>query len=639
MGIDAGKNVQLMQFGFNYTTFVKATFAVLLLAAIGNSHILTLGESARLLAIVLGLGFLYLRFGRQGSDVTVDTTVLCHGVSLIALILTFILVQFDPPFARINELAPQKHLNWFFALSSGAVIVGFAISCIASYVAIPERGIRAWWAQVWGSWSGFDRVVLVTIIAVIVFMFVVDFIFPQDAREIQIFGAIKLGLCMLVYLNVLVVFRLLDIDRTKQNNIASSIRNDAGLSLAYKTIIGIFCLILLLGGFKYVSAYFEQKQGHRLIEQEEYRKAITVLESALKKTGYHSEKINVALGHAYLGIGQRAEAEKYFNSARRTEMDSRTVDKSIGDVYMLLGLWDQAIAAYKQARIINTDPLYVFEQLSLAYLEKGERYRLIELIQAHDRVPVLQLDTVAELVGFGVSLAYMGRYDAAEKQLDQALRLDAADALVYYGQGLLKNRKQEWEQASVLLEKALALDSMFVQANYELGVAYKNLGQEDLAFPQFMKVVALQPDNLLALGSLVNSYKKKERHEQAEQIKKRMQVLIAPSDWKGPHGGQLAWGGGCWYEAEFFKGEIEITVQASGTPASDIWPIMEIFIDKKKVGSASVIKGGTYTFKTKVEESGYHKLLVAFVNDSTSNDVGDRNLFVGQAKIRYLRVD
>jgi tetratricopeptide (TPR) repeat protein len=538
----------------------------------------------------------------------------------------------------MNELAPQEYLNWFFVLSAGVVLAGFFTSVVGSFLTVSQRKLKIWIILVWKSWSSFDRIVLATITAVISFVLLTGLVFPEDMGRTQTVGMFKLGLCLLVYINVLAVYRLPNIEKIEKPPGLYAEQVLAGLKVPYKAVLGIFCIVILLGVSKYISAHFEAEKGGLFIEEGKYGDAIAVLESALKKRGYHSEELYIALGHAYLGLGQSSDAEKHFTLARRTEIDSPTVEKSIGDVYSRMGIWDMAIAAYKRARSSNPDPTYVLDQLSMAYLKNGERMRVIELIKEYDRVPALQLNSVPDRVEFGISLIYAGHYHAAAQQFEQALKSDANSGIVYYGQGLLENEKGEWEKSSALLEKALALDSTIVRAHYELGVAYQNLSQTERAAAKFSETLHQQPDHLLALGQLASLYEREERAQLAEDMRQKMRIVIPALAWKGASGGTLAWNGSCWYETELIKGTVEIVVHANGTPASDIWPIMEVFLDKKKIGMVSVVQGGVYKFETKVEKSAYHKLVVSFVNDSRSGEVGDRNLFVGSAEMRYLKV-
>tara|TARA_Y100000588_G_C14262562_1_gene928289 strand:+ start:1783 stop:3669 length:1887 start_codon:yes stop_codon:yes gene_type:complete len=628
-----------MKFKFKYLLIVEGCLGLLLVAAIGNSFMLTVGEGVRLLAIVVGLSWLYLIHGRNGQEIDADTATLRYGVSVLALILMFVLVQFDPSFARINELVTQERMNWFFVLSTTIVLVGFLISLVSSFFAIPDKRLKAWTLIISKSWSGFDRTVLSTIFVVIAFILLTELIFPDSAGKNQTFGIIKLGLCLLTYLSVLLVYRLPSIDKSENSDLVYPKNATARLKVAYKAVLGVFLLIVLLGGLKYILAWYEAGKGDLLIKEGKYEEAIAVLESALKKKGYYSEDLNVALGHAYLGIGQQANAEKHFALARRTEINSRTVDKSIGDVYSNLGIWDKAITVYRQARSNNPDPLYVIDQLSMAYLKNRDRMRVIELIKKYNRVPILRLNAVPDIIEFGICLIYTGYFTSATQQFHQALQLDVNSSMAYYGQGLLNNKKGEWEKARKNLKKALEIDPTLVGAHYELGVAYQNLDQIRVAMDSFKRALDLQPEHLFSLGQLASLYAMEGKLQRAEEMKQSMRLVIAPSQWEGPHGGSLAWSGNCWYETELFRGEIEITVKASGTPASDIWPIMEIFLNEQKVGAVSVVREGVYTFKTDVGENAYHKLVVAYINDSSSYDVGDRNLFVGQMEVRYLKVD
>ena len=215
----------------------------------------------------------------------------------------FVLVQFDPAYARISQLTSQEPMSWFFILTTGVVLVSFVVSFGGSYVSNPDRRIRIWLTKVWDSWSSFDRVVLIVTLGVILFMIMVYFIFLQESGKAQILGARKLGVCLLAYLSVLGIYRLPYLD-VKDKDHDVSLKKVSRFIVASKFVLIAFVLMILLGGYKFVSAYFDQKQGMHLVEKGEFEDAVVLLEEALKKKGYHSEELGVALGHAYWGLGQ-----------------------------------------------------------------------------------------------------------------------------------------------------------------------------------------------------------------------------------------------------------------------------------------------------------------------------------------------
>jgi tetratricopeptide (TPR) repeat protein len=618
----------------SYISLVEIFSGMLVIAAIGNSFILSLNEAVRLFVIFIGLLYLYLKYEHKIVIKDTQTATFRYGISLLASVLVFFYIQFDPAYAWIDRVSSQERANWFAVSSSAIVVLSFVVFLWRMHSTTHGKGIKGRLSFFASSLIDLDWVVIATIATIALLIIAVGIVFPEASSAMQKSGIEKLGMSLLLYIAVVGVYRVSDLEDEQ----LVSYRSYHGLKISFIGLLSALFVINVLVVFKFSSAFLDQRKGISLVEDKSYHDAVVLLERTFSKTNSYSEQLNVALGQAYLGLGRYEEAIEQFGFARRAQPRSQTVEKKIGDAYSNTEFWNEAIEAYKAARRENPDPLFIFSPLCLAYLKSGKRERVVELIQEQKRIPRFELNSIGELSEFGIVLAYSGYHDEAQAQFDKALRLDKGSAITLYGRGLLENRRENWVKARNVLEKALFSDSTLTSVFYQLGVAYRHLEQDEDAFSVFEKALAANPGNILVLGNLIYLHRNAGQYGLAEDMMDRMKLSIEPSAWKGPFGSELYWTGSCWYEMELFKGRIEIRVHASGTPASNIWPRMEVSLDGQRIGAVSVVQEDKFVFAAEIKTTGFHKLTISFLNNSTAGEIGDRNLSVKEALIHYLEV-
>ena len=214
-----------------------------------------------------------------------------------------------------------------------------------------------------------------------------------------------------------------------------------------------------------------------------------------------------------------------------------------------------------------------------------------------------------------------------------------------------------WEDREFFLERmkyALKYSPGYTQDAYRH--ILKKTGDFDL-------LVAVTPDNLASHEALyrfvqdnslwknraeqeknVLAYTRKESPaeygrailEKEDAIKKA--GSLAPGSWQGMSrdrkhaftSGDMYWPGMVLTPLDLPQGEVEIAVEARGTPAKNIYPYMIVELDGEKIGEV-LIKGEKweeYSFKAK-SPGGRSVLGVIYDNDAVTPELGrDRNLYV-----------
>src|SRR5208337_1206839 len=117
--------------------------------------------------------------------------------------------------------------------------------------------------------------------------------------------------------------------------------------------------------------------------------------------------------------------------------------------------------------------------------------------------------------------------EAAEKALDQAMKLAPNNPAVLYVLGLLELKKREWTKAQSALEKATQMEPNSARSLAALGMALCNQKKYAEAIPPLEKSVQVDP----ATGwetrwTLAQSYYRSKRYEEALKVSQQAQTEV-----------------------------------------------------------------------------------------------------------------
>ena len=87
----------------------------------------------------------------------------------------------------------------------------------------------------------------------------------------------------------------------------------------------------------------------------------------------------------------------------------------------------------------------------------------------------------------------VGNVDSAKEQLEKAISLNPTDPEAFLKLGNVIAEKKDFDMAIVCYQKALALDSFYVEALYCLGMAYVDVKQKDEVEKVIKRLEQLHP--------------------------------------------------------------------------------------------------------------------------------------------------
>ncbi len=188
---------------------------------------------------------------------------------------------------------------------------------------------------------------------------------------------------------------------------------------------------------------------------------------------------------ATMETGVENQMRGVHDALRERIADSGSTARELGRAYGAMGNLLMA------ARDLRTAEPYYRNALALDPSDRrwayylGHLYRnlgpLVEAAESFEHARELDPDDVATLVWLGEVHLALGRPDEAQPLFGRALEIDPASAAAWYGAGRAALAASELRPAVEALERALDLNPGATAIHYPLGLAWRGLGEMDLA--------------------------------------------------------------------------------------------------------------------------------------------------------------
>jgi len=190
-----------------------------------------------------------------------------------------------------------------------------------------------------------------------------------------------------------------------------------------------------------------------------------------------------------------------------------------GDRLYALGRSAEAIARYDEALAL-APRADAYNNRGVALEALG---RLDEALDSFSQAVACRSDYAAAFFNRGGVLGALGRWTEALADYDQAVTLRPDHSAAYWNnRGLALGELNRWAEAADSFIRALGLDPAYADAEANLSVAQRRLGQLDAALASADRALAMQPDHPealttrgLALAALGQYEAALESHEQA----------------------------------------------------------------------------------------------------------------------------
>lgn len=253
--------------------------------------------------------------------------------------------------------------------------------------------------------------------------------------------------------------------------------------------------------------------GEYFVEKDDPEKALGYLEQAIELDENNSDA-KLALSEAYTTVGDQSvdKAEEYAVLAAKAVKENNSADVR---KYLTLQKFATQKAEREFKRAIELDP-----KNSSAYASLGDFYDDQDndtvAKENYEKALALDPDLTEVKAPLGIIYYQEGLIDKAEQYITAAMNEGEKNAETQYFYGLILYKKQDKDQeAKQALETSLALDDDNAEAHYYLGATLTRLGDVERAIEEYKKATSIDPTFVNAWFDLGVAYYNKELYDEA----------------------------------------------------------------------------------------------------------------------------
>jgi len=283
------------------------------------------------------------------------------------------------------------------------------------------------------------------------------------------------------------------------------------------------------------------------LKQKNYKAASTAAQIVLNQSPHHSSS-KFILGISHYAQGNLNQAEKYLTEFLSTEPDNinlqdllanvylaqkkpqqtilmlegleqevidqyPNINTTLGSAYLLMGDYIKGIELLNKAKILDPDNIAIQKRLTAGQLKTGNRASGIAGLEK-----IAQLEPDNKKVHYLLIISYIQdkKIDEVEKKLNEMLKADNSDPVIYNFRAVIENMKGNKEKAKQAYQETLKVDNNFIPAYMGLAKLAYTEGKEKEAVELFKQVTTINNRYLAAYLALASIAEKNKQNEQAE---------------------------------------------------------------------------------------------------------------------------
>jgi tetratricopeptide (TPR) repeat protein len=260
--------------------------------------------------------------------------------------------------------------------------------------------------------------------------------------------------------------------------------------------------------------------GQAYLKSGDNAKALGILDRALKLSP-NSVGTLYLMAQAYANEGKDLDALDVLVKARKLEPRNTDVIFLMARLSMKQTYYEDAIPLLEEGLKVDPNGPNLLAALGICYFATGKITKAKDTFQA-----LLQVNRSARAYALmGLCYRYLGRFDEAEKYLEQGLNADPRDAACLFNMGYIESRQGHYDSGEKWLKQALEVDPDYYEALLELGNAKMRQKKFEEAVPLLRKCAQLDPHPGPVYFRLASAERSLHQTEAAERDLKIFQTL------------------------------------------------------------------------------------------------------------------
>jgi len=260
--------------------------------------------------------------------------------------------------------------------------------------------------------------------------------------------------------------------------------------------------------------------GHAYLQSGEYVKALDILNRALKLSPDSVETLYF-MAQAYANQSKDLDALDLLVRARKLAPRNTNAILLTARLSMKQGFYGDAIPLLEEGLKVDPRRPDLLAALGESYFVSGKVDQALPTFQK-----LLEVDPSSRSYAFlGATYRHLGRFEVAEKYLQQGLKLNPRDVPCLYNLGYIASRQGQYELGEKWLKQALEIDPNHFEALLELGNLQMHQKKFAEALPLLRKCVQLNPQAAPVYYRLAAVERHLNQTEAAERDLKIFQTL------------------------------------------------------------------------------------------------------------------
>jgi len=260
--------------------------------------------------------------------------------------------------------------------------------------------------------------------------------------------------------------------------------------------------------------------GHAYLQSGDNEKALDVLDRALKLSP-DSVGTLYLMAQAYANEGKDLDALDALVKAHKLAPRNTGVIFFMARLSMKQSYYEDATALLEEGLKIDPHDPNLLAALGICYFANGKITKAKDIFQA-----LLDVNSSARSYALmGLCYRYLGRFDEAEKYLEQGLKADPRDAACLYNMGYIETRQGHYDSGEKWLKQALEVDPNYYEALLELGNLKMHQKKFDEALLPLRRCAQLDPHPASVYFRLAAAERNLHQTEAAERDLRIFQTL------------------------------------------------------------------------------------------------------------------